>query len=212
MAIQFGTKALIEVGKEIGKYGFGVVTGGGIVLASLLAWTGADDLDSIKTAVNQFEQVAEQQVSYLVGEYSQVVVDANAEIGEYKQALEQANDNITDLIRAYESKQTELTTKEQELKDLQEQLAKNYVSVDEVNQVIEKANEQIDTANQQVTSTRQEVQDKIIGSNIVQKTAEQRLADTEKELDVDEEGKPKATDIPSNIEIPTQKPTEQPQE
>ena len=69
MAIQFGTKALIEVGKEVGKVGFGVVTGGGIVLASLLAWTGASDLQSIKDAVNQFEQVAEQQVSYLVGEY-----------------------------------------------------------------------------------------------------------------------------------------------
>lgn len=188
MAIQFGAKAFIQ---EIGKYGFGVVTGGGIVLTSLLAWTGADNLQSIKDAVNQFEQVAEQQVSYLVGEYSVTVDEANAEIGEYKQALEQANSNISQLITAYNQA-------EQEHQKELEALENSMVSVDEVNEIIAKANEQIDTANQQVESTRQDVQDKIIGSNIVKQTAEQRLAETEKELDITE-GEPTVTDISSIV-------------
>ena len=197
MAIQFGVKEILT---EVGKYGFGIVTGTGITLLGLLAWTGADDLETIKDSVNQFEQVAEQQVSYLVGEYSQVVVDANAEIGEYKEALDKANSNISQLITAYNNAETK---HQEEL----EALENSMVSVDEANEIIAKANEQIDTANQAVADTKDQVQLFIEGSDITNLSVEERIAETGKELDIT--GEPKATDIPSNIEIPTQ---EQPQE
>ena len=174
MAIQFGVK---EVLAEVGKYGFGIVTGTGITLLGLLAWTGADDLQAIKDSVNQFEQAANQQVSYLVGEYEVTVENANAEIGEYKEALEQANSNISQLITAYNQA-------EQEHQKELEALENSMVSVDEANEIIEKANEQIDQANQQVESTKDEVQVLIDGSNITNVSAEERLAETGKELDI----------------------------
>ena len=198
MAIQFGVK---EVLAEVGKYGFGIVTGTGITLLGLLAWTGADDLQDIKDSVNQFEQMAEQQVSAFVDNYTVTVDNANAEIKDYKEALEQANSNIDKLITAYNQA-------EQEHQKELEALEKSMVSVDEANEIIAKANEQIDTANQQVANTKDEVQVLIDGSNIANLSVEERLAETEKELDIAEE-EPKATDIPSNIKIPTQ---EQPQE
>lgn len=194
MAIQF-TSANVMF-KEVAKVGFSVLTGGGIALMGLLAWTGAEDLETIKDSVNQFEQVAEQQVSYLVGEYEVTVESANAEIKDYKEALDKANGNIDKLITAYNNA-------EQEHQKELEALENSMVSVDEANEIIAKANEQIDQANQQVAQTKDEVQIFIEGSNITNLSAEERLAETGKELDIAEE-EPKATDIPSNIEIPTE--------
>ena len=202
MAIQF-TSANVMF-KEVAKVGFSVLTGGGIALMGLLAWTGTTDLETIKDSVEQYTLKADGQVSALLGEYNVTVNSANAEIGEYKVALQQANDNISQLITAYESKQAELTTKEKELADLQTQLEKNYVSVDEVNEVIEKANEQINQANTEVADTKEQVQTFINGSGVSQFTIDDHKEHLNK-LDITE-GKPTVKDISSVV--PTEEPTE----
>lgn len=213
--------------KEVGKYVIGGLTGTGITLASLLAWTGAEDLTTIKSSVDTYVTQADGQVNALLSEYSVTVDNANAEIGEYKEALEQANSNIDTLILGVMAKDQELTakqeqlaTKEQELATkqaefeslqgdftelqgdfakLQTQLKENYVSVGEVNEIIAKANEEIGQANQQVASTKNEVQGKIGESNITKQSVEERLANTGKVLDV-EEGKPTVNDITGIVE------------
>lgn len=215
MAIQFGTKAIIQ---EIGKYGFGIVTGTGITLASLLAWTGAEDLQAIKDKFYDFESKAQIEIDSAVLEYSQVVVDANAEIGEYKVALQQANDNISQLITAYnqaeqehqtevsnlqQTHQTELANKQAELENLQTQLKEQYVSVEETNKIIEKANDEIGQANQDVADTKSDIENYVEYSTVSDGSyLQDKLNGVEVKLDT--EGEPKATDIPSNIEIPTQ--------
>lgn len=181
MAIQFGVKEILT---EVGKYGFGIVTGTGITLLGLLAWTGAEDLQDIKDKFYEFESEAQSEIDSAVFEYSQVVVDANAEIGEYKEALEQANSNISQLITAYESKQAELTTKEQEFADLQTQLAENYVSVDEVNEIIEKANDEIGQANQDVADTKLDIANYVEYSTVSDGSyLQNKLDNVEVELD-----------------------------
>lgn len=181
MAIQFGVKEILT---EVGKYGFGIVTGTGITLASLLAWTGTEDLEAIRQQFSIFESSAETQVNEAVSQYSQVVVDANAEIGEYQKALEQANSNISQLITAYESKQAELTTKEQELENLQTQLKQNYVSVDEVNEVITKANAEIGQANQDVADLKSDIENYVEYSMVSDGSyLQNKLDNVEVELD-----------------------------
>lgn len=193
MAIQFGVKEILT---EVGKYGFGIVTGTGITLLGLLAWTGADDLDTIKSSVSTYVETAEADVDDMALEYQVLVGDANASIEQYQNALADANANISKLVGAYtntkttlestqstlestqatlnetkatlESTQNDLATKEQEFADLQTQLKENYVSVDEVNEVIEKANAEIDEANRQVANTKDEVVNKTNGSNLKQ--------------------------------------------
>ena len=183
--------------KEGVKYVIGGLTGTGITLASLLAWTGAEDLETIKDSVNQFEQVANGQVSNLVGAYEVTVDEANAEIGAYKEALEQANSNISQLITAYNNA-------EQEHQKELEALENSMLTEAEANEIIAKANEQIDTANQQVANTKDEVQVLIEGSNITNLSAEERLAETGKELDTT--GDKSVNDISSIV------PSKQPQE
>lgn len=186
MAIQFGTKALIQ---EIGKYGFGIVTGTGITLASLLAWTGAEDLETIKSSVSTYVENAETDVQSMGYEYQVLVGNANASIEEYQKALAQANDNISTLVGAYtdtkatlestqstlestqatlDETQTTLENKQAELANLQTQLKENYVSVEETNEIIAKANDEIDEANQQVAQAKEEVVNKTNGSNLKQ--------------------------------------------
>lgn len=192
MAIQFGVKEILT---EVGKYGFGIVTGTGITLLGLLAWTGADDLDTIKSSVDTYVEKAESNVSLFASDYQILVDNANASIKDYQEALADANANISTLVGAYtdtkttlestqatldntqatlnetqatlESTQSDLATKQAELENLQTQLAENYVSVDEVNEVIAKANEQIDQANQQVADTKDEVVTKTENSDLL---------------------------------------------
>jgi DNA repair exonuclease SbcCD ATPase subunit len=147
MAIQFGVKGMLQ---EVGKVGFSMVTGGGIVLASLLAWTGAEDLEAIKTAVNNSTQQSNLFVGDLSTEYLVEVNKANAEIGEYKDALEQANSNITTLITAYE-------TKALELEQAQTEMA-NMLTQAEANEIIAKANEEIQSANDAVAEAKTQVE------------------------------------------------------
>lgn len=186
MAIQFGVKEILT---EVGKYGFGIVTGTGITLLGLLAWTGADDLDTIKSSVSTYVKTAEDEVNDMAVEYQVLVGDANTSIEGYQNALAEANANISKLVGAYtdtkttlestqstlestqatlESTQNDLATKEQEFADLQTQLKENYVSVDEVNEVIAKANAEIDQANKDVADAKDEVVSKTNGSNLKQ--------------------------------------------
>ena len=193
MAIQFGVKEILT---EVGKYGFGIVTGTGITLLGLLAWTGADDLNTIKDSVDTYVTQAELDVDDMALEYQVLVGNANTSIEGYQEALAEANENISKLVGAYtdtkttlestqstleetqatldstqatlESTQNDLTTKEQELADLQTQLKDSYVSVDEVNEIIEKANAEIDQANKDVANAKDEVVNKTSGSNLKQ--------------------------------------------
>lgn len=193
MAIQFGVKEILT---EVGKYGFGIVTGTGITLLGLLAWTGADDLDTIKSSVSTYVKTAEDDVTDMALEYQVLVNDANTSIEGYQKALADANANISKLVGAYtntkttlestqstlestqatlESTQNDLATKETELgqaqakvSELQTQLKDSYVSKEEVNEIIEKANAEIDEANRQVASTKDEVVSKTNGSNLKQ--------------------------------------------
>ena len=185
MAIQFGAKAIIQ---EVGKYGFGIVTGGGIVLTSLFAWTGTSDLNLIKEGVTSYITKSEQNVSALASEYWGVVDRANAEIKDYQEALEQANGNITKLVEAYQDQKTELET-------LQTQLKEQYVSVSEVNEIIAKANTEIQTANDEVKATSTEVYGSLVNSQMnIDKTQALNNAKGDSK-DLDTSGNPTVEDI-----------------
>ena len=201
MAIQFGAKAII---KEVGKYGFGIVTGGGIVLTSLFAWTGTSDLNLIKEGVSNYITKSEQNVSALASEYWGVVDSANAEIGAYQKALEEANGNITKLVEAYQDQKGELEA-------LEKQIAEQYVSVEDTNEIIAKANQEIQSANDEVKATSTEVYGSLVSSQMnIDKTQALNNAKGDSK-DLDTSGNPKATEIPSDL-LSTEEPTEQPQE
>ena len=201
MAINFGAKAIIQ---EVGKYGFGIVTGGGIVLTSLFAWTGTSDLNLIKEGVTSYITKSEQNVSALASEYWGVVDSANAEIGAYKDALAQANGNITKLVDAYQDQKTELEA-------LEKQIAEQYVSVEDTNEIIAKANQEIQSANDEVKATSTEVYGSLVSSQMnIDKTQALNNAKGDSK-DLDTSGNPKATEIPSDL-LSTEEPTEQPQE
>lgn len=179
---------------------------------TLLTFTGTGDLESIKSLFDTYNQDVETDMSEVVSHYSVTVENANAEIKDYQVALEQANNNITDLIRAYEGKVTELTnanTKyEEDLADLQEELDSMKQSVDQqYKATVETLNGEIKKANEQVAETNEYINNKIVESDTYKKSGNDRIAETKKVLDTT--GEPQAKDIPSNIEIPTQKPTEQ---
>ena len=200
MAIQFGAKAIIQ---EVGKYGFGVVTGGGIVLASLFAWTGTSDLNLIKEGVSNYITKSEQNVSALASEYWGVVDSANAEIGAYQKALEEANGNITKLVEAYQDQKGELEA-------LEKQIAEQYVSVEDTNEIIAKANAEIQSANDEVKATSTEVYGSLINSQMnIDKT--QALNNAKGDSQNLQTGGDKTVQDISSI-VPTEEPTEEPQE
>ena len=80
--------------KEGVKYVIGGLTGTGVTLAMLLAWTGAEDLDAIKTAVNQTVNQSNAFTQEMSSSYLVEINKANAEIEDYQEALDQANANI----------------------------------------------------------------------------------------------------------------------
>ena len=145
MSVVFG-----EVVKQGAKYVISATVGGGIVLTSILAWTGTSDLNLIKEGVTSYINKSEQSVSALASDYWGVVDSANKEISDYQEALEQANGNITKLVEAYQDQKEELET-------LQTQLEESYVSVEDTNAIIERANTEIQTANDEVKQVSTEV-------------------------------------------------------
>ena len=155
--------------KEVGKYVIGGLTGTGITLASLLAWTGATDLQEIKSSVQSYVTSSEQQASALLGEYNVLVDNANAEIGTYQQALERANSNIDQLIEKYNTDQATLNAT---ITDLQQQLeasqgeVANLVTQAEANEIIAKANDEIGQANTDVAQAKTDVNDIISKSKM----------------------------------------------
>ena len=188
----------------------------------LLSFEGMDNLKSIESLTDNYVQKAESHASMLAEEYWGVVDNANAEIKDYQVALEQANNNITDLITAYEGKVTELTNAnakyEEDLADLQEELNNMKQSVDQQYEAtVNQLNGEIQKANDEVEKTTRYVDDKIHQSYITLYGDDVSGWISGKEYDefgnkheqLDTTGEPKATDIPSNIEIPTEQPTEQ---
>lgn len=154
MSVVFG-----EVVKQGAKYVISATVGGGIVLTSILAWTGTSDLNLIKEGVTSYINKSEQSVSALASDYWGVVDSANKEISDYQEALEQANGNITKLVEAYQEQ-------EQELEALEKQIAESYVSVEDTNAIIEKANEQINQANTEVKQVSTEVYGSLVSSQM----------------------------------------------
>ena len=203
MGVVFG-----EVVKEGAKYVISATVGGGIVLTSLLAWTGTSDLNLIKEGVSSYINKSEQNVSALASQYWATVDSANAEIEEYQEALAQANGNITELVEAYQDQKGELEA-------LEKQIAEQYVSVEDANEIIERANQEIQSANDEVKAASTEVYGSLINSqmNIDKAQALKNAQGNSKNLDTS--GTPKATEIPSDL-LPTEEqgeePTEEPQE
>ena len=154
MSVVFG-----EVVKQGAKYVISATVGGGIVLTSILAWTGTSDLNLIKEGVTSYINKSEQNVSALASSYWGVVDSANKEISDYQKALEQANGNITKLVEAYQQQ-------EQEMEALEKQLAESYVSVEDTKAIIEKANEQINQANTEVKQVSTEVYGSLVSSQV----------------------------------------------
>ena len=154
MSVVFG-----EVVKQGAKYVISATVGGGIVLTSILAWTGTSDLNLIKEGVTSYINKSEQSVSALASDYWGVVDSANKEISDYQKALEQANGNITKLVEAYQDQK-------EELEALEKQIAESYVSVEDTNAIIEKANEQINQANTEVKQVSTEVYGSLVTSQM----------------------------------------------
>lgn len=154
MSVVFG-----EVVKQGAKYVISATVGGGIVLTSILAWTGTSDLNLIKEGVTSYINKSEQSVSALASDYWGVVDSANKEISDYQKALEQANGNITKLVEAYQDQK-------EELEALEKQIAESYVSVEDTNAIIEKANEQINQANTEVKQVSTEVYGSLVSSQM----------------------------------------------
>ena len=155
--------------KEVGKYVIGGLTGTGITLVSLLAWTGAEDLQAIKDSVQSYVTSSEQQASALLSEYNVLVDNANAEIETYQQALTKANSNIDQLIEKYNTDQATLNAT---IQDLQQQLeasqgeVASLVTQAEANEIIAKANEEIGKANEDVAQAKLDVNDIISNSEM----------------------------------------------
>lgn len=185
---------------QVVQTGIAVMTGGAIMLGTLMAWTGETDLTVMKNAVKTYVNNAETHVSQFASDYKVTVENANAEIGDYQEALAEANANIDKLVTEY-SKQKE------ELKQAQKDMG-NMITMQEAQQLIERANEEITKANQQVASAKTEIVSKTSGD--LEKLYDETVGDIE--LNVSKEGEePKASEIPSDL-LPTEQPTEQPQE
>lgn len=150
---------------------------------TLLTFTGTDNLNSIKTLVQNHMTDTEQQVSLFMQEDYKVQVDsANKEISDYQKALEQANSNIDKLITAYNNAETkhqaDLTQKETEhqqalaqketehqaeLTELQAELDNMKQSVDSQYQAtVNQLNGEIDKANKQVAETKRYIEEDVL--------------------------------------------------
>lgn len=205
----------------------GIVIGTGATLG-LATFTGTSDLDSIKNLFDSYNYDVEADMGEVVSHYSVTVDNANAEIGEYKEALEQANGNIDKLINAYMSLQDEyellesdliwtqgqlndkkdevsdledeVTALEQDLSDIKAQVETTKTQVDsDVAKLVEEANAQIEKANEEVAETNEYINGKIVESDTYNKSGNDRIAETEKVLDITE-GKPEVTDITGIVE------------
>lgn len=182
---------------QVVQTGIAVMTGGAIMLGTLMAWTGTSDLTAMKKAVNSYVDNAETHVSQFASDYKVTVENANAEIEDYQKALDQANANITKLVSEYQDQKEEL---EQAQKDMG-----NMITMQEAQQLIERANQEITKANEEVASAKTEIVSKTSGDlkGLYDETV------GEVKLNVSKEGEePKATEIPSDL-LPTEEPTEQ---
>ena len=214
MANQF----LLSYVKEGAKYVIGGLTGTGVTLAMLLAWTGAEDLDAIKTAVNQTVNQSNAFTQEMSSSYLVEINKANAEIEDYQEALDQANANIVALKSEYD-KMAEMVTEA------------------EANEIIAKANSEIKQANEQVAKTKTDVEkiieDSSLGNMYKDKTTQDFLEDRLETLNgydmsqvyedlpegftvtgskVNTDGTPKVEELPEGMTVPTEQPQEQPQE
>lgn len=136
--------------KEVGKYAIGGLTGTGVTLALLLAWTGAEDLQAIKTAVSQTVEQSNVFASEMSSSYLVEINKANAEIEDYQEALAQANANIVALKTEYDKMADMLTEVE-------------------ANEIIAKANSEIRQANEQVAQARTSVESATSEENVIAK-------------------------------------------
>lgn len=127
------------------KTGIAVMSGGAIMLGTILAWTGTSDLNAIKQAVQQSVEQSNALASGMSEGLLVEINEANAEISDYKVALDEANGNITKLVEAYQDQKTELEN------------MKNMYTQEDLEDVIEQANGEIQKANQEVASTKAEV-------------------------------------------------------
>lgn len=220
MALSFTSTTVTELGKEVAKYVIGGLTGTGVTLALLLAWTGADDLQAIKTAVNQTVEQSNVFANEMSSSYLVEINKANAEIEDYQKALDKANKNILALKSEYD-KMAEMVTEA------------------EANEIIAKANEEIGKANEEVAQAKQEVEsvtDSVIakqyrnenGTYNVSGFIEQRSKDlstlTPEDLEailgissvedtkVDTSGDKTVVELPEGVTVPTEQPTEEPTE
>jgi chromosome segregation ATPase len=130
---------LLTFTKEAGKYLISGMTGAGITLAALLAWTGAEDLQAIKQAVNQTVDQTNLFANEMSSSYLVEINKANAEIEDYQKALEQANANIVALKTEYDKMADMLTEAE-------------------ANEIIAKANAEIQQANKDVADAKASVE------------------------------------------------------
>lgn len=184
---------------QVVQTGIAVMTGGAIMLGTLMAWTGETDLTVMKNAVKTYVENAEIHVSQFASDYKVTVENANAEIGDYQKALEQANGNIDKLVEAYQDQKEEL---EQAQKDMG-----NMITMQEAQQLIERANEEITKANTQVADAKTEIVSKTSGD--LKELYDGTVGEVK--LNVSKEGEePQASKIPSDL-LPTEEPTE-PQE
>lgn len=136
--------------KELGKYTIGGLTGTGVTLALLLAWTGADDLKAIKQAVNQTVDQSNLFANEMSTNYLVEINKANAEIEDYQEALAQANANIVALKSEYD-KMAEMVTEA------------------EANEIIAKANSEIKQANEQVAQARTQIENATSKDSVIAK-------------------------------------------
>ena len=139
MALSFTSTTVTELGKEVAKYAIGGLTGTGVTLALLLAWTGAEDLQAIKTAVNQTVDQSNAFTQEVSSSYLVEINKANAEIEDYQLAVEQANANIVALKTEYD-KMADMVTEAEAI------------------DIIKRANAEIDQANKDVADAKKSVE------------------------------------------------------
>lgn len=165
---------------------------------TLLTFTGTENLESIKTLVQNHMTDTEQQVSLFMQKDYQVQVDnANAEIGEYKVALEKANGNIDKLITAYNNAETkhqeDLAQKETshqqaleqalaqketehqaELTELQTELDNMKQNVDkQYKDTVDTLNGEIQKANEQVAETKRYIEEDVLPTSQIDEYIQQ---------------------------------------
>lgn len=183
---------------------------------TLLTFTGTDNLESIKTLVENHMTDTEQQVSaFMQKDYKVQVDSANAEIGAYKDALAQANSNIDKLITAYNNAETSHQTEvsnlqkehqqaleqaqasaEQDLKDLQTELDKMKQSADSQYQAtVNQLNGEIQKANEEVAETKRYIEEDLLPTSQIDEYI-QRAKDYDK---VNTGGDKTVTDISSIV-------------